>query len=324
MNAQITITTAALRQLDALRSLGDETLEQLMVRAATSTLSPGDVLIRRGDDPKTSMYIVLSGMLRVDLDAREDVPIARIGPGETVGELSLLGRQAASATVAAEEPTQLLVIDEATFDWLIHASHGFAVSLLTRLATRLRTNNEAVQANITLRQQFEQAALHDALTSVHSRRWLHEALPRIVQRHVFAGEPLSVAVLDVDHFKRVNDNFGHPAGDAVLVTVGRLLREKLRPTDLVARLGGEEFVLIFPQTPVWGAVRAAERLRCAIAEEPMLFEGNRLPNITVSVGITVLGAVADAQQLLAEADQALYQAKHLGRDRTECFAAANA
>src|SRR5436190_14630349 len=112
MNGPIPITTAMLSELDSLRSLGEETLEQLIARAAASTLQPGELLIQRGE-PNTRMYIVLSGKLRVDLDARADAPIARIGRGETVGELSLLGRQAASATVVAEETTQLLAIDEA-------------------------------------------------------------------------------------------------------------------------------------------------------------------------------------------------------------------
>jgi diguanylate cyclase (GGDEF)-like protein len=320
MNDQLKVTTDMLASLDALRGVSDETLEQLIVRASFSTLAPGAALLRRGE-PNSRMYVVVSGELRVDLDAPDGAPLARIGTGETVGEMSLLGRQPATATVVAEKPTRLLAIDEASFYWLIHVSHGFAVSLLTRLAARLSSNNEAVQANIALRQQFEHAALHDALTGVHSRRWLHDALPRLVQRHVFATEALSIAILDVDHFKRVNDTYGHPAGDAVLVSVGRVLRDKLRPTDLVARMGGEEFVLVFPQTELWGGIRAAERLRIAIAAEPMRFNGADLPNITVSLGVTALGQTTDAQQLLAEADQALYRAKQSGRNRTESFTA---
>jgi diguanylate cyclase (GGDEF)-like protein len=320
MDSQTSITIGALRVLESLRGLGDETLEGLLARGHLKQLEPDALLMRRGE-PNTRMYFVLSGALRVDLDEREATPLARLLAGETVGELSLLGRQPASATVAAEERTCLLEIDEESFYWLINVSHAFAVSLLTRLAARLCSNNDTVQANIALRQKFEQAALHDALTGVHSRRWLQEALPRIVQRHVFAAEPLSIAILDVDHFKRINDGFGHPAGDAVLIEIGRLLRDKLRPTDLVARFGGEEFVVILPQTSLWGGVRAAERLRLAVAAAEMVFDGNKLPRVTVSLGVAALGSVADAQLLLADADRALYQAKQLGRDQTQCFPA---
>jgi diguanylate cyclase (GGDEF)-like protein len=309
-----------LRQLEVLRGLTDETLEQLIDRGQLRLLDRSQVLIRRGE-PNTQMYVVLSGCLRVDLNDHDGEPIARLAVGETVGELALLSQQLASATVAAEEPTRLLAIDEPSFCWLISVSHGFAVSLLIRLAERLRSNNDAVQASIALRQQFEHAALHDVLTGVHSRRWLHDTLPRIVQRHLFAAEPLSLAVLDVDHFKRINDGFGHPAGDSVLSAIGRVLRDKLRPTDLVARFGGEEFVLIFPQTPLTGAVRAAERLREAICAEVMRHESVDLPRVTVSLGVTALGKAGDAQRLLIEADQALYEAKKHGRNQTRSFAA---
>ncbi len=310
---------ASLRGLELLREVSDETLQELLCRAEQITLRRGQYLVRR-DEANTRIYIVLSGLLRVELGEAADATIARIGPGETVGELSLLARRPVSATVVAEASTRLLAIDEQSFHWLIRASHGFAVSLLTRMAERLRANNETVQTNIEQRREFEHAALHDALTGVHSRRWFEQALPRIVQRHVFASDPLAIAVLDVDHFKRVNDRFGHPAGDSVLAEVAVLLREKVRPTDLIARFGGEEFVVIFPQTPMWGALRAAERVREAIAAAPMQHEGVALPAVTVSLGVSALGTLADPRKLLAEADQALYQAKSMGRNRTQAYA----
>jgi diguanylate cyclase (GGDEF)-like protein len=311
------VNIATLRTLDTLRGIGDETLEALLSRCECLRVGPGQVLMRRGD-PNTRMYVVVFGLVRVVVDEREAAPLARLGPGDPVGEMSLLVNGPASATVICEEPSCLLGIDQQTFCWLIGASHGFAVSLLIRLADRLRTNNDAVQANIALRRKFEQAALHDPLTGAHSRRWLDDTLPRVVQRHRFSSDPLSLLVLDVDHFKRINDTFGHPAGDSVLGAVGRVIREKLRPTDLVARFGGEEFVLILPHTPLAGAVRAAERLREAIALAPMSHDGANLPNVTVSLGVASLGRhLVDAPKLLAAADQALYRAKAAGRNRSE-------
>src|SRR5216117_1424332 len=223
----------------------------------------------------------------------------------------------ATATVAAEKPTQLLVLDEETFWWLAESSHEFSVGLLVRLAKRMRSNNDAVQENIALRRQFEQAALSDALSGFRNRRWLEQTLPLIVQRHLHASEPLCIAMMDVDHFKQVNDAYGHAAGDAVLLQVGQLVRANLRPADFAARIGGEEFVLVFPQTSMPGAISAAERLREAIADAALDYDGHPLPQVTVSLGLVALERSANSLELLARADDALYAAKQSGRNRTE-------
>jgi diguanylate cyclase (GGDEF)-like protein len=309
------VSVAVLRELQALQGTGDEILDALAPRARLQQLAAGQRLLKRGE-PNLRVYVVISGRLRVELDDG-GAPLAYINQGETVGELSLLAGSAATATVAAVEPAQLLVLDEATFWWLAESSHEFSVGLLVRLAKRLRSNNDAVQENIALRRQFEQAALSDPLTGFHNRRWLDQTLPRIVQRHLHASEPLCLAMMDIDHFKRVNDGFGHAAGDAVLLQVGRLVRGNLRPTDLAARVGGEEFALILPQTLLPGAIRAVERLREAIAGTAFDHDGRRLPQVTVSLGLVALERGATPRQLLARADVALYAAKQGGRNRTE-------
>jgi diguanylate cyclase (GGDEF)-like protein len=311
------VTVAALRELQALRGIGDEVLDALVPRARLLQLEAGQCLLQRGE-PNLYVYIVLSGLLSVQLDDGGS-PLAHLGRGETVGELSLLAGSPTTATVAAEKPTQLLALDEESFWWLVGSSHEFSAELLVRLAKRMRSNNDAVQANIALRRQFEQAALSDALTGFHNRRWLDQTLPRIVQRHVHSSEPLCIAIMDVDHFKRVNDSFGHPAGDAVLVRVGQLVRGNLRPADFAARMGGEEFALIFPQTSQPGAIRAAERLREAIASTSFDFDGRALPQVTVSLGLVALERSANSGELLAQADEALYRAKQSGRNRTLWF-----
>jgi diguanylate cyclase (GGDEF)-like protein len=308
------VSVEALRELQALQGTGDEILDALVPRVRLKQLTAGQRLLKRGE-ANLRVYIVISGRLRVELD--DSAPLARINRGETVGELSLLAGSAATATVAAEESTQLLVLSEETFWWLAESSHEFSVGLLVRLAKRLRSNNEAVEENIALRRQFEQAALSDALTGFRNRLWLDQTLPRIVQRHLHASEPLCIAMMDIDHFKSVNDAFGHAAGDAVLMGVGRLVRGNLRPSDFAARVGGEEFALILPQTLLPGAITATERLREAIAAAKFHHGGRRLPQVTVSIGLVELELGASAGQLLARADVALYAAKQGGRNRTE-------
>ena len=304
-----------LRDLAALQGTGDEILHALVPRTRLLQLEAGRRLLRRGE-PNLRVYVVISGLLRVELDGGSP-PLAHIGRGETVGELSLLAGILTTATVSAEEPTLLLVLEEETFWWLAESSHEFSVGLLIRLATRMRSNNDAVQANIALRRRFEQVALSDALTGFRNRRWLDQTLPRILQRHHHASEPLCIAMMDIDHFKRVNDSFGHAAGDAVLVKIGGLVRSNLRPADFAARIGGEEFVLIFPQTALWGAIKAAERLREAIAGTAFAYDKRPLPKVTVSLGLVELERAVNSRQLLARADVALYAAKQSGRNRTE-------
>jgi diguanylate cyclase (GGDEF)-like protein len=306
---------AVLRELQAFHGVGDEILDALLPRARLLQLAAGQRLLQ-GGEPNLYVYIVVSGLLRVDLEDGTS-PLARLGRGETVGELSLLAGSFATATVVAEEPTQLLVLDEGTFWWLAQSSHEFSVGLLVRLAKRMRSNNDTVRASIALRRHFEQAALSDPTTGFRNRRWLDEMLPRIIHRHVHSSSPLCIAIMDIDHFKRVNDTFGHPAGDAVLVQVADILRANLRPTDLASRMGGEEFAFIFPETALPGAIAAAERLREAVASASFKHEGTSLPKLTVSLGLAQLEKAADSQRLLAQADEALYRAKRSGRDRVD-------
>ena len=168
------------------------------------------------------------------------------------------------------------------------------------------------------KERFEREALADSLTGAHNRRWLNERLPRFVARHRRDETPLSVMVLDVDHFKRINDVFGHAAGDHVLRLMADTLHAALRPGDFVARFGGEEFVVILPGTPLFGAAAAAERVRARIANASFANEeAPALPPVQVSIGISDLQAEDTAATLLSRADAALYRAKQNGRNRVE-------
>ncbi|MEJ7734175.1 MAG: diguanylate cyclase, partial [Polyangiaceae bacterium] len=243
-------------------------------------------------------------------------PVAWLEAGETVGELSVLDPSPASAWVVAAAPSRLLAVDEGTFWRVVDASHEFAVNLLLLLAQRLRANNSTVTHNLRLSREYKQHAMLDALTGLYNRRWLDEALPRFASRYTRSKKPLSLLMVDIDFFKRVNDTHGHPAGDQVLRTVAQTLRDNLRPSDLAARFGGEEFTVILPDTTGTFARVVAERVRAAVASAPMLSDaGETLPSVTISIGGAVLGGDDTCGALLAAADAALYESKHGGRDR---------
>jgi two-component system cell cycle response regulator len=165
-----------------------------------------------------------------------------------------------------------------------------------------------------LRQLYE-SSVRDVLTGLFNRAYFLERLAgelAYANRH---GTETSLLLLDIDHFKKINDAFGHPAGDAVLRTLAATVRKVLRVEDIFARYGGEEFIVLLRGIAIEGAARAAERLRRAILGSPTEYEG-RIIDCTVSVGCAALSCSArTAESLIATADRRLYAAKHQGRNR---------
>jgi diguanylate cyclase (GGDEF)-like protein len=160
----------------------------------------------------------------------------------------------------------------------------------------------------------------DGLTGLCNRRTFQEYLDRIFFRCRNLGEPLSLIVADLDFFKRVNDEWGHLAGDYVLQEIAALLKNSFRPTDLFARYGGEELGLILPYTTAKEAAVVGERMRTSVAAHEFVFEGRRI-SVTISLGVAELADnVGTPDVLLARSDKALYAAKQQGRNRTVCFA----
>ena len=167
---------------------------------------------------------------------------------------------------------------------------------------------------------LEREALTDPLTGVFNRRYLDQRLTQEVISARRYGLPLSVSLLDIDHFKQVNDTYGHLVGDRVLVSVGQIVARVMRDSDVCARYGGEEFLVIMPNTPLVGATNVAERMRECI--ESHKFNGNREPTgtgeirVTVSIGVASLGDTIDSEEMLVNAaDKNLYCAKHVGRNQ---------
>ncbi|MEM6818746.1 MAG: diguanylate cyclase [Pseudomonadota bacterium] len=158
--------------------------------------------------------------------------------------------------------------------------------------------------------------LRDQLTGVHSRRALDARIEEGVARHQRQSQSLAYTIWDIDHFKRINDSYGHPAGDHILRSVAQTLERYTRASDFVARLGGEEFVILLPDTTEQNAMIIADKLREVIAASQYEFDGHNIA-VTISCGVATLGEGASAQQLYEHADRALYRAKQSGRNRCE-------
>ncbi|MCB1759050.1 MAG: sensor domain-containing diguanylate cyclase [Gammaproteobacteria bacterium] len=189
----------------------------------------------------------------------------------------------------------------------------------TDFLERLGTIAAVCLENAANREHLVISGLTDALTGMHNRRYLEKRLHEEIARSKRYGYPLSCLFIDADHFKRVNDLYGHNAGDMVLREISLRVRECLRASDVATRFGGEEFALLLPQTDTTEAFGLAERIRERIAARTIPVDRERELEITVSIGVSGLNARQTEDpgaQLLAEADAALYEAKRLGRNRT--------
>jgi diguanylate cyclase (GGDEF)-like protein len=171
-------------------------------------------------------------------------------------------------------------------------------------------------ANLKLREALRQQSNHDPVTGLHNRRYMMESLERELRRALREKKPLGILMLDIDNFKKLNDSFGHDAGDAVLKEVGTFLKMQVRGNDVPCRYGGEEFLIILPGIPLDECRKRAEIIREGVKQLNVNCAGKSLPSITLSVGVAEFPNHGDLlDDLLKSADIALYQAKAAGRDR---------
>ncbi|HTU58221.1 MAG TPA: GGDEF domain-containing protein [Polyangiales bacterium] len=175
----------------------------------------------------------------------------------------------------------------------------------------------AAQALIT--SELEQRVITDAQTLAFNRGYLFPCLDREMKQARSHSAALSVLLMDIDHFKRINDEHGHPTGDAVLRSFADRVRSLVRTSDVLVRRGGEEFVLILPRTNERCALIAAERIRTQVAASPILMDGPMSIGATISIGVAAWDGVESGESLDARADSVLYEAKQLGRNRSICY-----
>ena len=185
-------------------------------------------------------------------------------------------------------------------------------ALAQEVSKRIWAEKELTQANLLLLDW----AVRDSLTGLHNRRYLGESLAREESRARRSGQSVGVMMIDIDHFKRCNDTYGHAAGDAVLRAVAQYALSLTRGEDIFCRYGGEEFVLVLVNTSERAVAERAEALRAGVKALQIMHDGQRIGPITLSIGIAMIpGHAEDGQAALAAADAALYRAKNEGRDR---------
>jgi diguanylate cyclase (GGDEF)-like protein len=296
------------------REISLESIEYLLNICQVIEFTPGKEVLSPNKF-NSCIYVVLSGRLGIHLGEPGGSPHIVFEAGDCVGEMSILDGKPVSAYVIAQEHSRLLMIHQEALWALVNISHGVARNILYILAGRMRYSNEALITSNKLQAESEHAAHTDGLTGLHNRRWLSDSFKRQMQRCELSNLPCTVIMLDIDHFKQVNDRFGHIAGDRILCTVSQVLLNTMRPADLIARYGGEEFALCLPDTSTEDSSLIAERLRISISEAKTYVEdGKELPPITVSIGIAPMQPRQTLDSLISNADSALYRAKAKGRN----------
>lgn len=317
----ITAVQKVLPVLDALARLplfegeAPEVLERVAGRCSLEHI-PADTLLLGPRHPKDRVYVIVRGQVEVRIGRHGGQVIAILGPDQCVGEMSVIEGAPPSANVVTHTDCELVSIEGAALRELLDTSNVVPRNLLRMLARRVRKDNLILRHSLEQQAVSAQHARLDPLTGLFNRRWLDENLPELVGQHHAQIRPLTLLMLDIDHFKSFNDTYGHLSGDQALMAVARTLQAHIRNADEVARFGGEEFVLILPETATAEASSIATRLRHAIRRTPLSsHEGSPLPGVSVSIGLAEAVPGEPTDSLLARADAALYQAKQEGRDR---------
>jgi len=209
-----------LKRIRLLRGVEPESIRGLLELCTIRKLEPKEILIYP-NKPNQTVHFILNGKLRIHLDSVDSKPIAVLGPGESAGEMSVIDRQPASAFVVAEEPCTLLSMDEEILWSLVQSSHIAACNLLFILVQRIRQADSVISGTVETEHQYQQYGVIDALTGLHNRYWLEKMLERQCFRSSTNKTPLSLIMIDIDHFREFNDRYGNRYGNHVLYFIAR-------------------------------------------------------------------------------------------------------
>lgn len=295
------------RQLHLFNNVATSSVDQALKEFRICDLEPGEILLSPFNHNQ-HLYLLLKGQLKVYLGSLDNPPISTLHAGDCAGEISFIDNHPPSAYVVATEPSSMLRLHRESLIKLFQQSPQLMHNLLELLCTRLRQGNLLILNS-------EQNANVDTLTGSFNRRWLEHMYERESTRCAFNQQPLSLLMLDVDHFKAYNDQHGHLAGDYALCLVAHTLRNQLRAKDSLVRFGGEEFVILLPEIAAPEARSIGERLRHSLENVTSFYSSvGLLPGVTVSIGLAQMDPKDSLQSLIARADGALYKAKQQGRN----------
>ncbi|MCX7029882.1 MAG: diguanylate cyclase [Spirochaetes bacterium] len=311
-----------LSQVGIFSLLSAEEVARVAGYLAPVELQPGEVLFREGD-PGDNLYIIRTGQIRIGIrlpDGSEH-RLAELASGDFFGEMSIFDHAPRSATCRALAASSLLALSRDAFSAIIAEHPRSALSLMYRMLNvatqRLRDTGEIASDMVLWGEGAQKRAVTDELTGAYNRRFLEDSLDGYVAEAAEKGRPLSLAMVDLDHFREINERHGHEKADGVIKAVVGLFRTLLGPSAVVARYGGDEFVLILPGLDIGAAAGALGRVCAGIAGfDALTVADGTVTRVTASMGVASYPADApDVGRLRTTADAALYQAKEGGRNR---------
>jgi two-component system, cell cycle response regulator len=273
----------------------------------TITVLYSDQIILEHIKDKTDLIII-----SLTLDDEDSLRIySQIRADEKTRKLPIL-------VIADEEENERLnkALDLGINDFIMRPIDKY--ELLVRVKGQIRRWRYHVELLDNYRRNLE-ASLTDHLTKAYNRRYVSKHLKELIQESHERKRQLSIVMIDIDYFKKINDQYGHRAGDYILQELTARIQDQIRNFDLLARIGGEEFLLVFPSTDQKTAEEIGERLRKVVEEKPFITKSGVDINITISLGLVSLKDETDHTDLIKKADQALYQAKNNGRNRLLVF-----
>jgi len=311
-----------LQDVGILADLSEGELHQVSSFFDFQAYQNGEVLFPEGASGE-ELYIVGLGRVASWIRLADGTPhqVSEFGPGEFFGEMAIIEKAPRSATCQAVEPSAVFVLKAADFYRLMDEQPAIAIKIMNRMldatADRSTRTSEFLSDMVRWGDEARKRAVVDGLSGLFNRRFVEEALRDALQKARAGGAPLALIMMDLDHFRQINQHYGADTGDRAIRALVPVLRSVLRADDVPARLAGDEFAILLPSTPGEEALRLAGAI-CAGVRELPFFEGlgGPLRRITASQGIACFPEHgADLKTLWEAADRALYRAKEQGRDR---------
>ncbi|HDP81344.1 MAG TPA: GGDEF domain-containing protein [Spirochaetes bacterium] len=311
-----------LQTVDIFSTLSKDEIGSLVGVLAPVSKKKGEALFSQGDSGE-ELFIVKTGRVTstIELPDGKERVVAEFGSGDFFGEMAIFENAPRSATCRAGEDSTLCRLHQNDFFSFIKSDPRIAIKIMYRMlhitTQRLQNTGGFLSEMIRWGNDARRRAITDELTGIYNRRYLDEALEEHYLGARARAGVFSLGMVDLDHFREINECYGHETGDRLILEVVEVFKKHLRPADIVARYGGDEFSVIFPDTPPAEAWKIAEAVRVEV-EKLSLLEGlgGPMKRVTTSQGIASYPSDADSVKGLREkADQSLYRAKEEGRNR---------